>query len=121
MKAAVNPGQAILDNLGITDKHIVSFTVECQSARHFPTITLVKHVLGVPEPTYALITREFVGVNLVEFEFDVDAACQSAKQVVDHVIEIAYQKARAAIVRDFAYVRDRLARSKCPGIIGVTA
>jgi hypothetical protein len=65
MRRAFHPGHAILVNLGIDAKNVTSFKIECESVEHLPTITLTQVIFGLPEPTYAVITREVIGFEAV--------------------------------------------------------
>lgn len=101
-----HPGHAILVNLGITAKNVTRFTIECAGPDVLPTITLTQVVLGLPEPTYSVSTREIASAQPIGF--DLDAACQSAREKVAEAIEWSYLKARIAMA-------DKFYAGKCVG------
>jgi len=106
MTASIHPGAAILKNLGIDAKNVLSFSVECAGHDRLPTITLNQHVLGTPEPTYRLTMIEVTAAEPIGF--DLDAACQGAQTTVAQAITATYRKARQLVSRDFLAARERL-------------
>ena len=106
MSRHFHPGQAILDNLGITAKNIVSFSLECQGNDHMPTITLNQVILGTPEPTYRLQLIHVIDAEPIGF--DLDALIQGAQAAVANTITTTYRKARQLVYRDFLCARERL-------------
>ena len=106
MKRPVHTAQAILDNLGITDAYVLSFTIECKGANEFPTISLVKCVYDLPEPTYRLVTREIDGAEPIEF--DIDAAAQGALDRVALTIKESAEKATYMLSEGFLESRQLL-------------
>lgn len=99
MNRQTHPGHAILVNLGITAKNVTRFTIECNGPNDLPTITLTQVLLSFPEPTYLISTREIASAQPIGF--DLEAACQSAREKVAETIEWAYLKARIAMADQF--------------------
>ncbi len=67
---------------------------------------MTQAILGTPEPTYALITREVTGAEPISF--DIESAVLGARAARKQTIDRAYTRERFSILLDFKKAYERL-------------